>query len=116
MNELIYIMKALAEPVRVRLLCALREGELCVCQLIELLELAPATVSKHLSILHRADLVERRKKGRWVYYRLPQSYPDALTRQVVKEVFRVLADDPVITGDNERLIGIRNTDQERLCQ
>ena len=44
--------------------------ELCVCQVIELLGLAPSTVSKHLSILKHARLIDGRKHGRWMYYRL----------------------------------------------
>jgi AhpD family alkylhydroperoxidase len=50
---------------------ALWDGELCVCQMIELLGLAPSTVSKHISILRPAELLESRKDGRWIYYRLP---------------------------------------------
>lgn len=47
-------LKALADENRLRILCALREGELCVCEVIALLELAPSTVSKHLSVLRAA--------------------------------------------------------------
>ena len=44
--------------------------ELCVCQIVELLGLAPSTVSKHLAILKQARLVDSRKEGRWMFYRL----------------------------------------------
>ena len=70
MKEFIAITKALADESRVRLLLALEERELCVCQLIELLGLAPSTVSKHMSILKQAGLVDMRKEGRWAYYRV----------------------------------------------
>ena len=70
MRRFLNITKALSDENRVRALMALRAGELCLCQLIELLDLAPSTVSKHLSILLQADLVECRKDGRWHYYRL----------------------------------------------
>jgi DNA-binding transcriptional ArsR family regulator len=53
-------------------------GELCVCQIIELLGLVPSTVSKHMSILKQAGLVENRKEARWMYYRLPKK--EAQTR------------------------------------
>ncbi len=72
MKEIVAITKALADEGRIRCLAALRERELCVCQLIELLELAPSTVSRHMSILRQAGLVESRKTGRWVYYRRPE--------------------------------------------
>jgi ArsR family transcriptional regulator, arsenate/arsenite/antimonite-responsive transcriptional repressor len=67
MRDRLDVLKALADETRLRALCALRGGELCVCQLIALLELAPSTVSKHLSILRAARLVESRKEGRWIY-------------------------------------------------
>ena len=69
MLDFMAIAKALADENRVRLLLALQKQELCVCQLIELIGLAPSTVSKHMSILRQARLVEARKEGRWVYYR-----------------------------------------------
>ena len=70
MFEFLNITKALAEENRVRILLALEVEELCVCQIIELLELAPSTVSKHMSVLRQARLVDGRKEGRWMYYRL----------------------------------------------
>lgn len=66
------ITKALSDPGRVRILLALRKGELCVCQITELFGLATSTVSKHLSILTQAGLTVARKDERWVYYRLPE--------------------------------------------
>src|SRR5208282_6581214 len=73
MREFMAITKALSDPNRVRILLALRRGELCVCQITELFGFAPSTVSKHLSILHQAGLVESRKAERWVFYRLPRA-------------------------------------------
>ena len=64
------ITKALSDPNRVRILLALKHGELCVCQITELFGFAPSTVSRHLSILHHAHLILSRKSERWVYYRL----------------------------------------------
>src|SRR5262249_39570541 len=58
------ITKALADENRVRRLLALRGGELCVRQITEVFGLAPSTISKHLSILHNADLVDPRQEGR----------------------------------------------------
>ena len=73
MRNLLAVLKALADETRVRALMALRRRELCVCQLVELLGLAPSTVSKHMSILKQARLVESRKEGRWMFYRLAQA-------------------------------------------
>ena len=77
MQDFLSITKALSDENRVRVLMALNIGELCVCQIIELLNLAPSTVSKHMSILKQARLVEGEKNGKWVYYRLASSAPKA---------------------------------------
>jgi len=77
METLTRIAAALADPHRVRLLNACVEGEWCVCQLVELLGLSNAAVSKHLSVLRDAGLLASRKEGRWVHYRLPEEPGDA---------------------------------------
>lgn len=64
------IASALSEPHRLRLLGMLSQGELCLCDLTEGLELSPSTVSNHMAILKRAGLVETRKEGRWMHFRI----------------------------------------------
>jgi DNA-binding transcriptional ArsR family regulator len=116
MKPYIAITKALSDLSRVRMLCALRGGELCVCQLIELLGLAPSTVSKHLSILSQAELIESRKEGRWVFYRLPGKGGLDVAKRLTNETFRALADSDSIRDDDARLKVIRETDLEALCR
>lgn len=71
MKDVLSVTKALSDGNRLRTVMALREMvELCVCQITEMLGLAPATVSRHMSILRHAGLVESRKNGRWVYFRI----------------------------------------------
>ncbi len=64
------IAKALAHPSRLILLEALQEGELCVCELTELLGVDQSTVSKHLAILRGVGLIDLRRDGQMSYYRL----------------------------------------------
>jgi len=72
MKKFIPLAKALSDPNRARILMAiLHYRELCVCQIIDFLKLAPSTVSKHMFILKTAGLVESRKDGQWIYYRIP---------------------------------------------
>jgi DNA-binding transcriptional ArsR family regulator len=70
LDSIVSIGRALSDETRVRLLLALSEGELCLCHLVDLVEMAPSTVSKHMQLLYQAGLVERRKDGRWVHFRL----------------------------------------------
>ena len=73
MDTFLKIMKALSDPGRVKALKLLEGGELCVCRIQEALGLAQPTVSRHLRLLVEAGLVQSRKKGPWVYYRLHES-------------------------------------------
>ncbi len=62
--------KAYSEEIRLRILALLGAGELCVCDLMAVLELPQSTVSRHLAYLRNAGLVEGRRQDAWVYYRL----------------------------------------------
>lgn len=64
------LIKALAEPIRLQVIEALGDGELCVCELTEQLGLAQSKLSFHLRVLKEAGLLADRQSGRWVYYRL----------------------------------------------
>ena len=76
LDLLVRIHKALAHPVRMRIVAMLRRGELCVCQINAVIGLAPSTISAHLAELKNAGLVVERKAGRWVHYRLaPMTRP-----------------------------------------
>ena len=116
MREVLNITKALSDENRVRILMSLRAGELCVCQIIEMLGLAPSTVSKHLSILHQAGLVESRKDGRWIYYRL--AGPDASARARRRRssgCSGTWQKDPQAVEDARRLKAICKMDKDELC-
>jgi ArsR family transcriptional regulator len=66
------LLKALADPVRLRLMSLVAShdgGEACVCDLNDAFELSQPTISHHLKVLHEAGLLEREKRGVWVYYR-----------------------------------------------
>lgn len=117
MRSFIAITNALSDPNRVRLVMALHgRGELCVCQLIELLELAPSTVSKHLSLLYAAGLLDGRKQRRWMYYRLAGT--DALdgVRAALRWTTTALANDPAVRADVDRLARILRHTPEELCK
>lgn len=116
MKALMSITKALADETRVRMLMALRDGELCVCQITGLFGFAPSTVSKHLSILHQAGLVESRKAERWVYYRLPGRGAPATARAGLLWVKKAVAADDRIQGDARKLKQILKVDPAELCQ
>lgn len=118
MRAILAITKAIGDANRLRILCALNSrGELCVCQLQELLGLAASSTSQHLSLLAAAGLVESRKEGRWAYYRLADL--DALPEEadeVLAWLCRRVAGDKLIADDRRRLAQILNYTPEELCQ
>lgn len=76
------LLKALADPVRLRLLSLVAshaDGEACVCDLNDAFELSQPTISHHLKLLHEAGLLQREKRGVWVYYRLDRAVLGDLT-------------------------------------
>ena len=116
MLDFINIAKALSDKNRIRALMMLFSGELCVCQIIEMLSLAPSTVSKHMSILRQAKLVQTRKQGRWMFYR-PANGKDS-PKQVVQAIRWLknnLADDKQICEDAKQLRRVCRIDKEELC-
>jgi len=71
MTDLPAQFKALGDPIRLRLFALLgQHDELCVCHLVDTLALPQSTISRHLSILRHADLVDTRREGKWMYYRI----------------------------------------------
>lgn len=116
MREFLSMAKALADENRLRVLCALKKHELCVCQITELLGLAPSTVSKHMSILHQANLVDCRKEGRWSYYRLAGASAAKPVRAALSCVIESLSDSERIHKDAVALGQLLKCDPEKLCR
>jgi len=110
------VTKALSDPGRVRVLLALRRGELCVCQITELFGLAPSTISKHLSVLHHAGLILSRKSDRWVYYRLPDKSAPVVVREALDWAKKSLGKSSEAVADSKRLKKILKMNVQEICR
>ncbi|MCE5276488.1 MAG: metalloregulator ArsR/SmtB family transcription factor [Planctomycetaceae bacterium] len=115
MNDVTAIAKAMADVNRTRVLMFLRGGELCVCQIMEMLQLAPSTVSSHLNVLHRAGLVQSRKEGRWIYYRLPGREAPACVKAAIRWLQESLADDLEVAQDARQVKSVCKMSLDDLC-
>lgn len=117
MNRLVKIGKALADETRLRALGLLKPGELCLCQLIEIIGLAPSTMSKHMQLLVDAGLVEQRKSGRWRYYRLAGSEAPPEARDALVWARASLAGQPRVQADLEQRVDVlkRSLDELTVC-
>jgi len=114
MREFLILAKALGDESRVRALLCVKDVELCLCQIIDVLGLSPATVSKHMNVLYRAGLVERRKDGKWHYYRMAAGDADPSVRRALDWVVADLDRNPAVREDARRIREVRRKDLEEL--
>ncbi len=115
MREFLNIAGALSDPNRLRLLLSLSKNELCVCSLVDFIGLADSTVSKHMSILREAGLVESRKCGRWVYYRLAEESESLLAREAIALARKHLLSDRTIMADAIRVKELHCKNSAAIC-
>ena len=114
MREFLAVTKALSDETRVRALLTLKNGELCLCQVIEVLGLSPSTVSKHMNLLHQAGLVERRKEGKWAFYRLASGPANGAAERALKWSLDELKGEPIVKRDARRVLRVRRQNLEDL--
>jgi ArsR family transcriptional regulator len=92
--ELVAIAKALADPTRIRIIAALRNGELCVCELVDALGISQSSLSSHLQICRQAGVLATQKDSRWIYYSLSTRYAPLIER-IFSELQTVDTDEQV---------------------
>ena len=114
MEGFINITKALSDETRVRALMALKGRELCLCQLIDLFGLSPSTISKHMTVLHQAGLVRRRKQGRWHFYRLADEDSSPAVQRAIDWALASLGDNPIVADDQRQLKMVCRKDLQEL--
>ena len=116
MENLIYTLKAVSDLTRARIIMALSKyDELCVCRITEMLELAPSTVSKHISMLKHAGLAKSRKEGKWIYFSLNKNSNKPVCASLIKILTDNLKDNSTIKSDEERLGKILKSCGEEKC-
>ena len=93
------VFQALSDKGRLRILCALRHGELCICWIVEMLGFAPSTVSRHLSVVRSAGLIQTRKQERWVYCSLPSMPVSPIIGKILPQIFQSLENSPEVRAD-----------------
>lgn len=114
MREVLSIVKALGDESRLRALMAVKDGELCLCQIIQVLGLSPATVSKHMAILEQAGLVTRTRKGKWRFYRPADESASRAVKRALEWVLGELRHDPRVNEDARNIRKVRRRDLEEL--
>ena len=95
-------LQALADPTRLRMVGLLAGGEVCVCHIHDALQIPQPKASRHLAYLRAAGLVETRREGLWVHYRLAEP-EDASVRTVLNAAVHTLGHIPASQADEKRL-------------
>jgi len=113
MRDHLRVFKALSDKNRLRIMKMLEAKPMCVCEITAVLNLAPSTVSKHLSLLHEAELIEDSKDGKWVNYSLPGKSQIPFAAEILKLLRRSLKDDPVVLADTDKAAKISRVE---LCR
>lgn len=101
------LFKALGDETRLRVVALLSHGELCVCHIEAALQLTQPTASRHLGVLRAAGVVDARRQGTWMYYRLAEQSDEDCRRQL-QAVTAAFARRDVLRADIERLMQVRN--------
>lgn len=93
LKEAVRVLRAAGDATRIRILAALGVRPLCVCELVSLVDVGQPAVSRHLSLLEAAGLVESVRDGRWVDYRLCEDAESAFAKGILREVRALTACD-----------------------
>ena len=101
MRDVAVFHAALADETRLRLLCLIEGGEVCVCHLQDVLKTNQPKISRHLAYLRKAGLVEARRDGKWSHYRLKELETDL--EKIRSQTLAHLKIEPQIKKDLQRL-------------
>lgn len=113
LDQMVDVLKAVAEPSRLRILALLSQGDLTVSDLTTILGQSQPRVSRHLKLLGEADLIDRYQEGAWAYFRLADN---AICGNIARGVLDKLdCQDALIERDLERLSQVKSSRQERAA-
>jgi ArsR family transcriptional regulator, arsenate/arsenite/antimonite-responsive transcriptional repressor len=102
LDALTTVYSALSDPTRLRMLALIGQGEICVCHIHDSLGVPQPTASRHLAYLRRAGLVETRRAGIWMHYRLA-TITDPVIKTIIESALHALTHTEVSARDQKRL-------------
>lgn len=100
-SDLAQFFAALADPTRLRLLNLMNGREVCVCYFVEILKQSQPKISRHLAYLRKAGLVDARREGKWMHYKIAE--PDSVTASILAATLGSLQSDRAMQADLARL-------------
>ena len=116
MKKIANIFKALSDDTRLRVIKLLQERELCVCELMQVLDMSQPRISRHMSVLKNAGLVEDRREGKWVFYSLKGDKRDHNVTLILKTIPFLGHDSSIYKEDRNRLkSAVKLSDLGKVC-
>jgi len=103
MKKIANIFKALSDDTRLRVIKLLHERELCVCELMQVLDMSQPRISRHMSVLKNAGLVNDRREGKWIHYSLNKNTQGKEVKILLDAMAVVANDDAVVKADKKNL-------------
>ncbi len=103
MRNTAHIFKALSDETRLRVMKLLEERELCVCELMQVLNMSQPRISRHLGVLKNAGLVNDRREGKWVFYALREGDGSDGVKTVLDSLATMENQNQVVQADKESL-------------
>ena len=100
--DLVTLFAALADPTRLRLLNLMDGREVCVCYFVEILKQGQPKISRHLAYLRRAGIVETRRDGKWMHYRIVMP-PNEGAAKVLREILKWFKEEKTMQSDRAKL-------------
>ena len=113
MKELVKVFKAVADPNRIRILKMLQQKKMCVCELAAVLGITQPSVSRHLSMMKNAGLVQDERDGQWINYALCEEKLNQYAPVIMKHLKGWINDSPRIKEDGAKL---KHLNREQLCK
>ncbi|UCD84621.1 MAG: winged helix-turn-helix transcriptional regulator [Deltaproteobacteria bacterium] len=113
MRDLVKVLKALSDPMRIRIVKLLEKKKMCVCELTEVLNIGQPSVSHHLRILKDAGLVVDLRDGLWIDYELSEEKYNKYASQLLDLISNCLTNDPKILDD---LKAAKKVNREEICK
>jgi ArsR family transcriptional regulator len=103
MKKIANIFKALSDDTRLRVIKLLQDRELCVCELMQVLDMSQPRISRHLSVLKNAGLVNDRREGKWIHYSLRKETQGKEIKILLDAMVVMANDDAVVKADKKIL-------------
>jgi ArsR family transcriptional regulator, arsenate/arsenite/antimonite-responsive transcriptional repressor len=112
MSDIVTFSRALADPTRWRIVRLVMDDALCVCELADILEMPQSSVSSHVQVIRKADMLESEKCEKWTYFRIGRNYRKLIASL---EKFFADSDDAVLKADAARAIARLAKRHESCC-